>query len=166
LNFENNDINSLRNEFENFVAEKCSTEDCSVDGEEIPSDELPYFTDELSQKLLAPAISGVNLSKIDLKRISDILEDSIAIQERKRMLKALLRHKQRKSELKLLFDNMVPHLNGRILIYREIAKSYPSSASIFNGYILKAENMKRTFIRIVEDFEDMNPEADPIYFDN
>jgi len=163
----NGDINSLRSEFESFVAEKCSTEDCSVDGnEDIPTEELPYFTDELSQKLLAPAISGVNLSKIDLKRISDILEDSIAIQERKRMLKALLRHKQTKVELKLLFDNIELHLNGRVLIYQEIAENYLSSAHIFNGYIAKIEKMKQTFNRIVDDFEDMNSEADPIHFDS
>jgi hypothetical protein len=162
-----NNINALRQEFENFVAEKCTTADCSTEGnEEIPEDELPYFTDELSKKLLAPAIAGVNLSRVDLKRVSDILEDSIAIQERKRMLKALLRHKQTKAELKKLFDNIEPHLNGRLLIYKEIAENYPASAHIFNDYISKVENMKLTFKRIVEDFEEMNPDADPIHFDD
>lgn len=162
-----NNINSLRSEFESFVAEKCSTEDCSVDGnEEIPDEELPYFTEELSKKLLAPSHCGVNLSKIDLKRVSDVLEDSIAIQERQRMLKALFRHKQTKAEMKMLFDNIELHINGRILIYKEIGENYPSSNQIFENYIMKAQNMKKTFARIINDFEDVNPDANPIHFDD
>lgn len=164
----NSRLDSLRNEFEQFVVEKCSTEEgCSTEGEEeIPEEELPYFTEELSKKLLAPEVSGVNLSRIDLKRVSDTLGDSIAIQDRKRMLKALLRHKQTKDELEKLFSNIELHLNGRILIYEEIAEAYPSSADIFKGYIEKVEKMKLTFKRVVDDFEEINPEADPIHFDD
>jgi len=164
----NNDLASLRKEFEEFVVEKCSSEEgCSTEGEEeIPKEELPYFTEELSKKLLAPAISGVNLSRIDLKRISDDLGDSIAINDRKKMLKALLRHKQTKEELERLFNNIELHLNGRTLIYEEIAEAYPSSAHIFKEYIKKIEDMKLTFKRIVDDFEEINPDADPIHFDD
>jgi len=82
------------------------------------------------------------------------------------MLKALLRHKQTKAELELLFNEFIPHLNGRILIYQEIAETYPASSHIFKGYISKVEKMKSTFTRIIEDFEDMNPDANPIHFDD
>ncbi len=165
----NNNLDSLRNEFEQFVAEKCSTSEdgsCETGEEEIPEEELPYFTEELSKKLLAPEYSGVNLSRIDLKRISDELDDSVAIQDRKRMLKAILRHKQTKEELKSIFDMVELHMNGRVLIYREIAEAYPSSADVMNSYIEKVDRMRRTFKRIIDDFEDMNPEAEPIHFDD
>ncbi len=164
----NNRLKDLKSEFEQFVVEKCSTEECNTtdETEEIPDDELPYFTEELSKKLLAPAIAGVNLSRIDLKRISDELGDSIAIQDRKRMFKALLRHKQTKQELETLFHQIELHLNGRVLIYQEIAEVYPSSAKVFNEYISKIEKMKLTFKRIVDDFEEINPDANPINFDD
>jgi hypothetical protein len=162
-------IESLRNEFEKFVVEKCSTDDgsCETDiNEDIPDEELPYFTDELSQKLLAPQYSGVNLSRVDLKRISDTLGDSVAIKDRKKMLKAILRHKQRGEELELLFNEIELHLNGRILIYREISENYPQSTEIFEDYIDKIERMKRIFKRIVDDFEDISPDSQPINFDD
>jgi hypothetical protein len=163
----NQNIADLKNEFEQFVVEKCSTdESCDTQDGDIPEEELPYFTEELAKKLLSPEISGVNLSRIDLKRVSDDLEDSIAIQARKRMLKAILRHKQTKEELGAVFNTIELHLNGRILIYREIGESYPASNYVFENYISKIEKMKRTFKRILDDFEDISPNSQPIHFDD
>ena len=158
----------LRKEFEKFVAERCISGNCDTtdEREDIPEEELPHFTEELSKKLLAPALSGINLSRIDLKRIGDEIGDSIAIQERKRMFKALLRHKQTRAELEELFNQIELHLNGRILIYQEIMETYPSSKNIFEGYIQKIEKTKETLNRIRNDFEDINPDADPINFDD
>jgi uncharacterized protein (UPF0335 family) len=162
------DIDSLRSEFEQFVVEKCSTEEgCETDvEEEIPEDELPYFTEELSQKLLSPAVAGANLSRVDLKRISDVLGDSVAVKDRKKMLKAILRHKQTKEELKAIFDEVEKHLNGRVLIYREIVSNYPNSKTVFESYIAKIERMKTVFGRIIDDFEDISPDSKPIHFDD
>jgi hypothetical protein len=162
----NNDIQSLKNEFEQFVVEKCSTEDGSCETEEeIPSEELPPFWEEITQKLLSPEISGVNLSRIDLKRISDSLGDSVAISDRKKMVKAILRHKQTKAEIRNIFDEVEKHLNGRVLIYNEISKTYENSKPVFDNYIAKIDQMKKVFARIIDDFEDISPEADPIHFD-
>jgi hypothetical protein len=161
-------LQDLKSEFEQFVVEKCSTQDGSCDtdeNEEIPEDELPPFWEEITQKLLSPEICGANISRIDLKRISDTLGDSVAISDRKKMIKAILRHKQRKSEIRAIFDEVEKHLNGRVLIYNEISTNYPNSKVVFDSYVAKIERMKRVFARIVEDFEDISPEADPIHFD-
>jgi hypothetical protein len=163
-----NHLQDLKNEFEQFVVEKCATDDgsCDTDGnEEIPEDELPPFWEEITQKLLSPEICGANISRIDLKRISDSLGDSVAISDRKKMIKAILRHKQTKGEIQAIFDEVEKHLNGRVLIYREISENYENSKAVFENYIAKIERMKRVFARIVEDFEDISPEADPIHFD-
>jgi len=164
----NNDIESLRNEFEKFVAESCIADDgsCNTDNPQEESDEdLPFFVDELLTKLLSPEHCGVNLSRIDLKRISDESEDSVAIQNRDRMLKAILRHRATKVEIKEIFDIIEKYLNGRVLIYQEIIENYPSSKAVFENYLSKIEKTKVMFKRIVRDFEDIDPDSQPIDFD-
>jgi hypothetical protein len=164
----NNDIESLRNEFDKFVAESCIADDgsCNTDNpEEESDDELPFFVDELLKKLLSPEHCGVNLSRIDLKRISDESGDSVAIQNRDRMLKAILRHRATKVEVQEIFDIIERYLNGRVLIYNEIIEAYPSSKATFESYLAKIETTKVMFKRIVRDFEDINPDSQPIDFD-
>ena len=166
----NNSIQSLRAEFDKFVADSCVSGQCDTDLEnpeeeqENPED-FPYFVEELAKKLLNPEISGVNLSRIDLKRISDTLDEGVAIQSRLRMLKALTRHKKDKNELRPLFDEIKLHLNGRVLIYKEIKESYNSSAFVFNSYISKVERTSNMLDRILENYSEIDSTASPLNLD-
>lgn len=161
------DLSDLRAEFDKFVKSDCSLE--SEDGQN--SDEttdkedeapVPQFVDALTAKLLAPAISGVYLSRLDIKRIAEAIDESIPIKERVKMVRALFRHTNSKEFLRAAFSEINKHINGRIMIYKELAEAFPSSSAIFEEQTLKAKNSMKMFEQIIEDFEEIEPSDDPL----
>ncbi|MEJ2468421.1 MAG: hypothetical protein P8Y51_05010 [Campylobacterales bacterium] len=93
------DLDDLKAEFDKFVREKCTVDESGNPvendrdaGDAVDEEPVPAFVDELENKLLAPALSGVYLSRVDIKRISQALDESLPIKERNKMIKALFRH--------------------------------------------------------------------------
>lgn len=161
-----NNIDDLKAEFDKFVRESCiSEEQKQVDAEE-DNEEAPAFVDELSEKLLGPAHSGVYLSRLDIKRVAEAIDESLPIKERKRMIKSLMRHTTTKEFLRNAFGEFNKHINGRLAIYEELAEAFPSSKYIFDEFTVKAEKTKKMFERIIDDFEEFNPAEDlePVLF--
>ena len=78
------------------------------------------------------------------------------------MIKALFRHTVKREYLRKAFDEFNKHLNGRIAIYNELSETFPSSKTIFDGYIRKIEKTKKMFDQIVDDFEEIDPTAEPM----
>ncbi|MBD3796161.1 MAG: hypothetical protein IE887_00165 [Campylobacterales bacterium] len=164
------DLADLRAEFDKFVQEKCSLDpeqnkeaqnpDIGDKEDEAP---VPQFVDALTAKLLAPAISGVYLSRLDIKRIAEGIDESLPIKERLKMVRALFRHTNSKDFLRRAFDEINKHINGRIFIYNELGEAFPASKSMFDDNIAKAEKMKKMFEQIVEDFEEIEPTDDPMF---
>jgi len=161
-----NDIDDLKAEFDKFVRESCISEEQKQRDEEEDSEEAPAFVDELSEKLLAPAHSGVYLSRLDIKRVAEAIDESLPIKERKRMIKALMRHTTTKDFLRDAFGEFNKHINGRLAIYQELGEAFPSSKYVFDDFEMKAEKTKKMFDRIIEDFEEFNPADDlePVLF--
>jgi hypothetical protein len=161
-----NNLDDLKAEFDKFVRESCiSEEQKQVDAEE-DNEEAPAFVDELSEKLLGPAHSGVYLSRLDIKRVAEAIDESLPIKERKRMIKSLMRHTTTKEFLRNAFGEFNKHINGRLAIYEELAEAFPSSKYIFDEFTAKAEKTKKMFERIIDDFEEFNPAEDlePVLF--
>ncbi|MDQ1298613.1 MAG: hypothetical protein QG558_1152 [Campylobacterota bacterium] len=157
------DFSDLKAEFDQFVREKCDTEACDTSGENTPDDEpVPGFVDELTDKLLSPYHSGVYLSRLDIKRVAEAIDESIPIKERKKMLQALFRHTTRKAYLRGAFDEFNRHFGGRILIYTELAEAFPASKSIFEDNIAKIKKTQKILDQIVEDYEEMEATDDPM----
>jgi hypothetical protein len=162
------DLSDLRAEFDKFVSEKCSLnpEEAKAQDRDIGDKEdeepVPQFVDALTSKLLAPAHSGVYLSRLDIKRIAEAIDESIPIKERVKMIRALFRHTTKKEYLKEAFAEVDKHINGRILIYQELSEAFPASKDIFDENIVKAEKTKRMFNNIIEDFEEIEPTSDPL----
>ncbi|MGE4510195.1 MAG: hypothetical protein AB7D43_03730 [Sulfurimonadaceae bacterium] len=162
------DFNDLRAEFDKFVHEKCTLEgepsnvNAPDGGDKADEEPVPQFVDALTSKLLAPAVSGVYLSRLDIKRIAENIDESIPIKERIKMVRALFRHTTRKEYLKTAFAEINRHINGRILIYKQLAESFPASASIFEEQIQKAQKTMKMFDQIIEDFEEIEPTDDPM----
>ncbi|ABB44768.1 hypothetical protein Suden_1491 [Sulfurimonas denitrificans DSM 1251] len=161
------DLSDLRAEFDKFVKSSCSIDsEGSQNGDETTDKEdevpVPQFVDALSTKLLAPAISGVYLSRLDIKRIAEAIDESIPIKERVKMVRALFRHTNSKEFLRGAFSEINRHINGRILIYEELAEAFPASSSIFEEQIVKAKNSMKMFDQIIEDFEEIEPSDDPL----
>ncbi len=162
------DLSDLKAEFDKFVSDKCSLnpEDGMTQnrdsGDKEDEEPVPQFVDALTSKLLAPAHSGVYISRLDIKRIAEAIDESIPIKERMKMVKALFRHTTKKEYLIDAFTEIDKHINGRILIYQELSEAFPSSQSIFDDYTKKAEKTKKMFSTIIEDFEEIEPTSDPL----
>lgn len=160
------DFSDLRAEFDKFVTDNCSLEDEKLNSQDIGDKEdeepVPQFVDALTSKLLAPAISGVYLSRLDIKRIAEAIDESIPIKERVKMVRALFRHTTKKEYLEAAFSEIDKHINGRIMIYEELGEAFKSSKSVFDDYIKKANKTKRMFQTIIDDFEEIEPTSDPM----
>ena len=164
-----NDLSDLRAEFDKFVKNKCSLEPESGEqynpdaGDKEDEEPVPQFVDALTSKLLAPAHSGVYLSRLDIKRVAEGIDESIPIKERIKMVRALFRHTTKRQYLVDAFTEVDKHINGRILIYKELAEAFPASKEIFYGHIAKAEKTMKMFQTIISDFEDIEPVSDPLF---
>ena len=164
-----NDLTDLRAEFDKYVKDSCPTEPGKIDpndmdlGDKEDEEPVPQFVDALTSKLLAPQQSGVYLSRLDIKRIAEAIDESIPIKERVKMVKALFRHTTKQQYLKDAFAEIDKHINGRILIYTELAEAFPASKSIFDANIEKAKKTMRMFDTIIDDFEEFEPTDDPIF---
>lgn len=157
------DLSDLKAEFDQFVRNKCDTEGCDTSGESTPDDEpVPGFVDELTDKLLSPYHSGVYLSRLDIKRVAEAIDESIPIKERKKMLQALFRHTTRKTYLRCAFDEFNRHFGGRILIYTELSEAFPASKAIFEENIAKIKKTQKILDQIVEDYEEIEPTDEPM----
>jgi len=157
------DINDLKKEFEAMTGSCTLTpEQGRQEQDEEDAEDIPYYVEELQKKLLAPSIAGVYLTRIDLKRIADDLEESLPIKERKPMLRALMRHTTSKATLQEIFDVMNRYIDGRALIYQELIESFPASAGFFKDNLQKIEKTKQMFVRIVEDFEELEITDEPM----
>ncbi len=162
------DLSDLRAEFDKFVQDKCSLqpegESMNPDiGDKEDEDPVPQFVDALTSKLLAPALSGVYLSRLDIKRVAEGIDESIPIKERLKMVKALFRHTTKKSYLEDAFGEITKHIDGRILLYTELSEAFPASKKHFDEHINKAQKTKKMFAQIVEDFEEIEPTSDPLF---
>lgn len=162
------DLSDLRAEFDKFVKNECAIgEDGNISqnadaGDKVDEEPVPQFVDALTAKLLAPAISGVYLSRLDIKRVAEAIDESIPIKERIKMVRALFRHTTKKSYLEEAFKEIGKHINGRILIYTELSDAFPASKSIFDEHVLKAKKTIKMFDTIIADFEEIEATDDPL----
>lgn len=164
----NDDFEALKKDFDTFNYERCAMTPEEMEkhnpdeGDPQDSEPVPIFVDELNDTLMAPSQSGVYLSRIDIKRVAEAIDESLPIKERKKMIKALFRHTNSKEYLRSAFDEINRHINGRILIYQELTQSFPHFKTQSNEWIEKAEKMKKMFDQIVEDFEPIEPTDEPM----
>jgi hypothetical protein len=164
-------VDDLKAEFDKFVKDKCSLdpEDMMSQGEspdggdKADEEPVPQFVDALTSKLLAPAQSGVYLSRLDIKRIAEAIDESIPIKERIKMVRALFRHTTKQQYLKDAFAEVDKHIHGRILIYKELSEAFPASKEIFDVHVKKAEKTMKMFETIITDFEEIDPTDDPLF---
>jgi len=164
------DLSDLKAEFDKFVTNKCSLEPEEQkmqqnpdEGDKADEEPVPQFVDALTAKLLSPKESGVYLSRLDIKRVAEAIDESLPIKERIKMVRALFRHTTTKEYLQDAFKEIDKHINGRILIYQELGETFPASKYIFDINIEKAEKTKKMFETIIEDFEEIQPTDDPLF---
>lgn len=152
-NFE--DIDQLRAEFEmmsNMSEEYCNDGTCPTDEESVDLRDYPSYTEALYAKIVAPSVSGIYLSRWDIKDIAAAAGDSMSIHPRKRMFELLMKYAVSQEHMQGVLDAMEEHMEEKIAIYREIAETFPHSAPIFQEKIDKAEHTIRLFPQIIKEY--------------
>ena len=148
------DLQSLRAEFDamtNKSEEHCADGSCPTD-EEASLIDYPSYTEALYSKLVAPHVSGIYLSRWDIKEIADIAGDSMSIHPRKRMFELLMKFAVSQERMQLVLDALENHMRGKMEIYQEMADSFPHSAPIFEEKIEKAEKTIKLFPQIMKEY--------------
>jgi hypothetical protein len=148
-----NDLANLRAEFEAMKGgEKfCSDGSCSTD-EEIDLKDYPSYTEALYAQIVAPHISGIYLSRWDIKEIADTAGDSMSIHPRKRMFELLMKYAVSQERMQMVLDAIKTHIEEKIEIYEEFQKTFPHSKVIFEEKIVKARKTINTFPHIISEY--------------
>ncbi len=148
-------METLRKEFENFTLNEdaCADGTCSSD-EEVELKDYPSYTEVLYAKLVAPYVSGVYISRWDIKDIALVAGESMAIHPRKRMFELLMKYAADKENMELVLDALEQHMEDKILIYEELISDFPASAEIFQPKIDKARKTIKLFPQIIKEYFD------------
>ncbi len=146
------DIDELQREFENFKSEDfCLDGSCPTD-EENDLKDYPSYTDALYAKLMAPSVSGIYISRWDIKDIALAAGESMAIHPRKRMFELVMKFTTSKENMQLFLDALENHMEEKIAIYEELGENFPASAEIFAPKIEKARKTIALFPKIIEEY--------------
>jgi hypothetical protein len=147
------DIEDLKAEFEAMKDGDafCIDGSCASD-EEADLRDYPSYTEALYAKLVAPHVSGVYLSRWDIKEIADAAGDSMSIHPRKRMFELLMKFAVSQERMQLVLDALENHMLEKMAIYQEMAETFPHSADIFNKKIAKAEKTIALFPQIMKEY--------------
>jgi hypothetical protein len=149
------DIEDLKKDFENFDAKNAFCNDGSCESEEeVDLKDYPSYTDALYAKLIAPSVSGVYISRWDIKDIALAAGESMAIHPRKRMFELVMKFATTKENMQSFLDSLENHIESKIDIYRELVEQFPTSAEIFNPKIEKAEKTIKIFPQIINEYFD------------
>ena len=147
------DMEDLRKEFENFTIneEACVDGACASD-ETADLKDYPSYTEALYAKLLAPHVSGIYISRWDIKDIALQADESMAIHPRKRMFELLMKYATTRETMKAVLDAMRNHMEEKIAIYDELQQTFPRSAEIFQPKIDKARKTINLFPAILDEY--------------
>jgi hypothetical protein len=149
-------IEDLKKEFENFQINEEACVDGSCELEDLR--DYPSYTDALYAKLVAPHVSGIYVSRWDLKEIAEAAGESMAIHPRKRMFELLMKYASNRKNMKRVLDALENHFEEKIAVYEELMENFPASREIFEPKIEKARKTMRLFPQILDEYfpEDLN----------
>ena len=151
-------IKNLREEFANMGQQNfngspafCPDGQCDSD-EEADLKDYPSYTEALYAKLIAPYVSGIYISRWDIKDIALVAGDSMAIHPRKRMFELLMKYATSKENMQAVLDALEAHMEDKIAIYNEFITNYPTTEEIFQVKIDKARKTMKLFPQIIEEY--------------
>jgi hypothetical protein len=147
------DIDELKAEFEALKKseEFCTDGSCESD-EEIDLKDYPSYTEALYAQIIAPSVSGIYLSRWDIKEIANVAGDSMAIHPRKRMFELLMKYAVSQERMQLVLDAMEENMQHKIDIYTELQETFPHSKVVFEKKIARAEKTIRSFPHIMSEY--------------
>jgi hypothetical protein len=146
-----NDIADLRKEFDQFTKPEGVDGSCATD-EGVDLKDYPSYTEALYAKLIAPHVSGIYISRWDIKDIAREAGDDMAIHPRKRMFELLMKYATSKENMQSVLDALEAHMEDKIAIYDEFIANYPTTEEIFQVKIDKARKTMKLFPKIIEEY--------------
>ncbi len=99
--------------------------------------------DRILKILTIPARSGIYISRQEIRSIGLSLGVEIPVKERKFMLKDLFLYAKQFGVLKEFIELLISFTDRKINEYRELQKIYPNSKILFEGWINRAEKLKK-----------------------
>ncbi|RUM58315.1 MAG: hypothetical protein DSY60_02040 [Persephonella sp.] len=93
--------------------------------------------------LTIPARSGIYISRQEIRSIGLSLGVEIPVKERKFMLKDLFLYAKQFGVLKEFIELLISFTDRKINEYRELQEIYPNSKNLFDGWINRAEKLKK-----------------------
>ena len=147
------DIQDLKSEFESLKNSEDFCVDNSCDSDEgTDLKDYPSYTEALYAKIIAPSVSGIYLSRWDIKDIADTAGDSMSIHPRKRMFELLMKFAVSQERMEAVLDAMAIHMKDKIVIYEELQEKFPASHDIFADKIAKANKTIAIFPSVVKEY--------------
>ena len=151
-------MKDLRKDFDNFAEQNFNGTpafgpdgQCAAD-EEVDLKDYPSYTEALYAKLIAPHVSGIYISRWDIKDIALVAGDSMAIHPRKRMFELLMKYATSKENMQAVLDALEAHMEDKVGIYNEFIAAYPHSAEVFQPKIDKARKTMKIFPQIISEY--------------
>jgi len=151
-------MKDLRKDFDNFTEQNFNGSpafgpdgQCASD-EEVDLQDYPSYTEALYAKLIAPHVSGIYISRWDIKDIALAAGDSMAIHPRKRMFELLMKYTTSRENMEKVLDALEAHMEDKIKIYTELLTDFPASKEIFQPKIDKARKTMRIFPQILDEY--------------
>jgi hypothetical protein len=146
-------FDDLRADFEAIKAsdEFCIDGSCEH-GDEVDLRDYPSYTEALYAQIVAPSVSGIYLSRWDIKEIAEAAGDSISIHPRKRMFELLMKYAVSQERMQAVLDAIEENMEQKIEIYEELQATFPHSKVVFGEKIEKAKKTIRTFPHIIREY--------------
>ena len=148
------DFNELRSEFEELQKRNGSLEceDGSCVTDEESREDYPDYMMAMYTEIMPPNKAGIYFSRWDLKAMAAEMDEHFALDIRERMFKNYMQWVATPDDMKLVMDQFKKNMDMKCELYREYSEKYPSSKSIFDKKIKKADSTKKYLDKVFVEF--------------
>lgn len=148
------EFNELRGEFEQLQRQNMQS-DCDENGcatDDASREDYPDYLAAIFTEVMPPIKSGIYISRWDLKRMAEQLDETFALDVRERMFQKFMQWVATPEEMKLVIEQFNNNIDAKCDMYKEYSLKYPSSKEIFDKKITKAESSKRYLDKVYTEF--------------
>lgn len=132
---------NMRDEFENFNLDTFKNE------LKLENKNESITLSELQKLLLSPKLSGLYVSRIDIKHLASDFGEGVAIDERKRMCEKLFKAITEDNVVNF-FEILINFIDNRLEIYKELSNLNSTSKDVFMDFINKADSLKSKIVEL------------------
>jgi len=147
-----NNFDSLKKDFEDF-RNSCGSA-CASDEEEVEIENEDGFVGTIQKYLLTPQKIGLYFSRLDIKVIGLMADESVQLRERHRMLRDILKSINSRAKMEEIFNIIKEAVDTKVEQYDTLVENFPSADILFEEKKKKAENFKKVLDGILEELDD------------